>query len=53
MITKARKLTRATIGNGASSAAITLAIAVAIAGLWFVGIATGDHSPGVHVASIR
>jgi len=45
------KLSVATLAFGVSSSAI--ALFVAVAGLWLIGLATGDTSNSVTVAALR
>lgn len=47
----ALKLSIATLAFGASGSAVALAIAAT--GLWLIGLATGDASEGVRIASLR
>jgi len=47
----ALKLSFATLVFGASGSA--LALGVAVAGLWLIGLATGDMSDGVRIAALR
>lgn len=51
VMANALKLSIATLAFGASGSAVALAIAVT--GLWLIGLATGDASEGVRIASLR